>query len=148
MAVDTTLTRVLKSSIDLPLCFFIDMGGISIRPKFTQIEWVEDKRYGHHNSSRLMEEQQPEYKLTPDGVYQLLRMGHWFPIKSDSIDDKSKASNFQKALVLLQVGWFAVQCIVRKVYGLPLSLLEVHTVVHVATAAIMYVFWFKVSEVI
>ncbi|KAF7516689.1 hypothetical protein G7054_g14046 [Neopestalotiopsis clavispora] len=132
-----------ESSIDLRLCFFIDMGGIKIRPKFTQIEWDEDKRPAHHNSSTLLEDQTLAYQLTPDGVYQLLRMGYWFPVTRDLIDDKSKANNFQKGLVLLQVGWFAIQCTARKAYGLPLSLLEIHTVVHVATASIMYVFWFR-----
>ncbi|ETS78239.1 hypothetical protein PFICI_10301 [Pestalotiopsis fici W106-1] len=114
------------------------MGGIQIMPNFTDIEWDEDDQ---QTSSTTSEEQQPEYRLTADGVYQLLCMGHWLPITVESIPDKSKANVSQKALVLVQVGWFGLQCIVRKAYGLPLSLLEVHTVVHVVTAATMYGFW-------
>ncbi|GAB1318527.1 hypothetical protein MFIFM68171_08737 [Madurella fahalii] len=34
-------------------------------------------------------------------------------------------------------------CIARKVYGLPLTLLELHTMVHVACAIIMYGFWLE-----
>lgn len=62
-----------------------------------------------------------------------------------SIDDRSKADTIQKALVLLQVTWMATQCIARTAYGLPICLLELHTMVHVICALAMYGFWFKVS---
>ncbi len=60
------------------------------------------------------------------------------------IEDRSKADTLQKGLVLIQVGWMALQCITRKVQGLPLTLLELHTMVHVACAIVMYSFWLKV----
>ncbi|KAK4160307.1 hypothetical protein QBC43DRAFT_293034 [Cladorrhinum sp. PSN259] len=41
--------------------------------------------------------------------------------------DRSKADTLQKIVVLTQVGWMAMQCISRKIYGLPLCLLELHT---------------------
>lgn len=72
-------------------------------------------------------------------------MGYWLPPPREVVEDKSKHNFFEKGLVLLQVSWFAVQCIARWVYGLPVSLLELHTLVHVVSAMFMYVFWFKVG---
>lgn len=60
------------------------------------------------------------------------------------IMDGSKADTIQTALALLQVGWMAMQCVTRKIYGLPLCLLELHTMVHVVCAVIMYAFWMEV----
>jgi len=65
-------------------------------------------------------------------------------ISRAKIDDKSKANTVQKCLVLIQVCWMATQCIARKAIGLPLTLLEIHTMVHVICAVIMYIFWMKV----
>ncbi|KAK3986510.1 hypothetical protein QBC44DRAFT_402415 [Cladorrhinum sp. PSN332] len=59
------------------------------------------------------------------------------------IIDRSKADNLQKALILFQVGWMALQCAARKFYGLPLCLLELHTMVHVVCAILMYTFWLE-----
>ncbi len=86
-------------------------------------------------------------RLTKDGVLQLAALGCFIPIPRSKIDDKSKADVLQKCLVLIQVIWMAMQCIVRKSYGLPLSLLEVHTMVHVGCAMIMYIFWMEVGFV-
>jgi hypothetical protein len=60
--------------------------------------------------------------------------------------DKGKANLIQKSLVMLQVTWMATQCITRRAYGLPLTLLEIHTMVHVICALTMYSFWFYVSS--
>lgn len=57
---------------------------------------------------------------------------------------QSKSDTLRKVLVLFQVSWMALQCIIRKIYGLPLSLLELHTMVHVVCALVMYIFWLKV----
>jgi hypothetical protein len=83
--------------------------------------------------------------LTPFGILALAREGHFLDIPGDAIKDKSKADGLAKTLVLLQVGWMIVQLIGRKATGLPITLLEVHTLVHVACALIMYILWFKVS---
>jgi hypothetical protein len=86
-------------------------------------------------------------RLTPNGVLQLASLGHLIHIPRSRIDDKSKADVLQKCLVVMQVIWMATQCIVRKIYGLPLSLLEVHTMVHVFCALLMFLFWMKVRVV-
>lgn len=38
-----------------------------------------------------------------------------------------------------------ITCITRRVFGLPITLLEVHTMLHVGCAIALYVFWFQVS---
>ena len=91
------------------------------------------------NDSRI------SFALTPRGVLDLCKHGCWVYIPKTRINARSKADQIQKALVLLQVSWMMLQCIARKAYGLPLALLEVHIMVHVVCAAILYVFWFEVS---
>ena len=85
------------------------------------------------------------FPLTPQGVLDLCKHGCWAYLPRTAIDDKSKANQTQKTLVLLQVSWLVLQCIARRVYGLPLTLLEVHTMVHVVCAVILYLFWFEVQ---
>ena len=81
--------------------------------------------------------------LTPDGVLELARKGQFFNISDAHINDKSKANLLAKGLVLLQITWTVLQCLSRKVVGLPLSILEVHILVHAGCALIMYVLWFS-----
>ena len=79
--------------------------------------------------------------ITHHGVLKLARNGLFLPISEESISDKSKADLLAKGLVICQVGWLAAQCIARKVQGLPISLLEIHTLVHVFCAVTMYLIW-------
>ncbi|KAL8939592.1 MAG: hypothetical protein Q9216_003272 [Gyalolechia sp. 2 TL-2023] len=81
--------------------------------------------------------------LTPMGVLQLARKGYFINVSDEDIKDKSKANLLAKGLVLLQISWMMFQCISRKAAGLPISVLEVHTLVHAACALIMYCLWFK-----
>lgn len=81
--------------------------------------------------------------LTPNGVLELARKGHFFHVSDAYINDKSKANLLAKGLVLLQITWTVLQCVSRKVVGLPLSILEVHTLVHAGCALIMYALWFN-----
>ncbi|KAG8350389.1 hypothetical protein FVEN_g11441 [Fusarium venenatum] len=39
--------------------------------------------------------------------------------------------------------WMVMQCVMRKIKNLPLSLLEIHTMVHVACAVFLYLCWFR-----
>ena len=80
--------------------------------------------------------------ITPLGVIALARKGHFLSISNDSIEDKSKADLFAKGMVLFQVLWMVVQCIARVASGYPLAVLEVHTIVHIVCAMLMYALWF------
>ena len=83
--------------------------------------------------------------LTPGAVIEFARKGVFFDISRDTISDKSKSNLLGKGLVCMQVIWFLVQCIARAAAGYPLTLLEVHTMVHVACALLMYALWWEVS---
>ncbi|RYP05125.1 hypothetical protein DL765_009937 [Monosporascus sp. GIB2] len=123
-AADALLGRL--QAFDLKYCYFVIMGGLRV--------CIED----------IKPASAPDYfSLSADAVISLARRGHWIRVPSSRIDDKSKADVIQKSLVLIQVVWMAMQCIVRKASGLPISLLELHTMVHVACAIIIYALWWK-----
>lgn len=83
--------------------------------------------------------------LTPAKVLDLAKTNSWekFYVPDETIRDKSKADNLAKMLVILQVSWTLLQCISRQALGYPLTVLEVHTLVHAACAMLMYAFWFR-----
>ncbi|KAM5350743.1 hypothetical protein ACJ41O_007248 [Fusarium nematophilum] len=90
--------------------------------------------------------QRSTLQITPGGILKLAEHGYWFDIPPEDIDDRSKANGIQKLLVIVEVFWLAMSCVVRAIYGFPLSLLEIHTMVHVVCALAMYSLWFKVSH--
>lgn len=75
----------------------------------------------------------------------MARHGHFLEITPETISDKSKVNAVGKGLVCIQVTWMVIQCIARKSAGYPLSLLELHTMVHVVCALIIYILWMRVS---
>jgi hypothetical protein len=80
---------------------------------------------------------------TPDGV-RFLAYNNCLPNISDkAIQDKSKADYLAKGLVCVQVLWMVAQMIERKVTGYPLTLLEIHTMVHVLCALVIYALWLQ-----
>jgi hypothetical protein len=80
--------------------------------------------------------------LAPQGLLWLAKKGHLFPISDESIRDKSKANFLAKGLVCFQVTWLLLQCIAREASGYPLTVLELHTLVHVVSALAIYTLWF------
>lgn len=76
--------------------------------------------------------------ISAAGLVTLPQAGKFIYVSPDSITDRSKANSIQKALVFIQIVWMALQCFFRHAYGLPLTLLEIHTMVHVASALFMY----------
>lgn len=115
---------------DLRYCFFVVMGGIraDINDINPRKEYVPDMM-----------------PISPSGVIQFAKLGHFFPVSGADIEDRNKSNIFQKALVLLQISWMVIQCVTRTIAGAQISLLEIHTMVHVLCATILYCFWFKVS---
>jgi hypothetical protein len=120
----------------MKFAFFVAMGGLHV--PVADIEAGEPYRSGPGTqfSGRA--------QLTTDGVLQLAKMGHFLSLSSSSIDDKSKADVLQKLIVGGQVTWMVTQCIARAAYGLPLTLLEIHTMAHVTCAFVMLLLWIKV----
>ena len=100
-----------------------------------------DRKYFEDNGFRRR-----SVRPGPATIIQLAERGHWIQIRKQDIDDKSKADTIQKTLVVIQVLWMIMQCIARRVGGLPLSFLEIHTVIHVVCAVFLYACWFEVGS--
>lgn len=62
-------------------------------------------------------------------------------LDADAIEDKSKATWFNKAIATLRITWFLAQLIGRAVSRLPITPLELSTLGHVIRALAMYYFW-------
>lgn len=85
----------------------------------------------------------PRATVTTNGILFLASHGHFIQITRESIRDKSKADLLAKGLVCVQVLWAIGQTIERKAAGYPITLLEVHTLVHIVCALILYVLWIR-----
>lgn len=109
----------------LELGFFVVMGGIAV------------------DVTELMNDEK-RLRLLPDAILFLAKEGAFVDIPSAFISEKSKADLLRKGLVYIQVIWFLVQCVGRKAARYPVALLEIHSVVHVVCALLMYTLWWKV----
>ena len=91
----------------------------------------------------LFHGKQPLYPLTPAKIHSLVHGGYIdFPdITEDEIKDRSKGDVLSKGLVVLQTGWFLVQCIARGVERLAVTELEVMTVAFATFNLVMYACW-------
>ena len=112
---------------DLSYGFYVAMGG-----------FVADVSDLHDSLKRVT--------ITAAGIIELARRDQFVDIDARSIADKSKADIFAKGMVMAQLVWLIVNCIGRKVARYPLTLLEIHTCVHVLCALIIYCIWLKVRS--
>lgn len=80
--------------------------------------------------------------LTPRGILRLAELGK-LPesYTSRTVKDKSKASFLAKFLVCFQAGWIIIQVGGRYIANLPVTLLELYTVLHTICAVAMYIIW-------
>ena len=85
----------------------------------------------------------PQLSITAQGIAILAEHGHLPDIAESFIEDKSKADNIAKFLVIVQAGWLLVQCIARVATHLPLTFLEIITSAHVICTLLMYLLWMK-----
>ena len=119
---------MLPMKFSLEYGFFVVMGGIA----------TEDV-------AKLWDDENQRWSLVPAAVRQFARDGSFFEISSAMISDKSKANLLGKGLVCIQVIWFFIQWTTRVAAKYPLTLIEIHTVVHVVCALSMYILWWKAS---
>lgn len=80
--------------------------------------------------------------FTPSGVRELAQLDVLPEISETDVEDRSKADALAKILTILQAVWFFAQGIARLIKGLPLTLLEIHVMIHVFCAFAMYGLWF------
>ena len=87
----------------------------------------------------------PLHPLTPEKINDLVGEGYIdFPdITQKEIKDRSKGDVLSKSLVILQTGWFVVQCIARAIEHLPVTELELVTVAFATLNFVTYVFWWN-----
>ncbi|KAK8068565.1 hypothetical protein PG996_007677 [Apiospora saccharicola] len=123
---------------DLNYGFFVVMGGLQV-----SLDHLKEKETRKSRIFGEILDHDCRKTISAAGVVTLAQAGKFIYVSPDSITDRSKANSIQKSLVFIQIVWMALQCIFRHVYGLPLTLLEIHTLVHVASAFFMYCFWFK-----
>ncbi|KAG8525998.1 uncharacterized protein KY384_000760 [Bacidia gigantensis] len=122
-----------KAKYSLRQAFFIAAGGLAVETKSFSIDpFLTDVENMRADS----------YLVTTLAALELARLGLISPIAPQIIDDKAKADPITKLVVCVQAGWFIVQCIARTSQHLPLALLEIHTLAHVALALFMYLAWF------
>jgi hypothetical protein len=81
--------------------------------------------------------------LAPAGVIYLAKLGRLPDIQMSDKDirDKSKADSVAEMIAVLQISWLVLHCLSRKIVGYPLTVLEVHTLVHAGCALMMYSLW-------
>jgi hypothetical protein len=112
----------VDGGFDMIYAHFVTMGGFALRVDHL-----------HNALARVT--------ITPQGMLFLASRGHFVQTDIDVINDKSKANLLAKGLAALQILWLLGQVIERKVAKLPVTLLEVHTLVHVFCALVMYLLW-------
>jgi len=112
--------------------WFAYMGGFAI-----------DTKQGCEDLPGEYIEGSPRLFLGCEAVCILARLG-WLPdISREAIRDKSKADALAKVLVITQAGWMILQCIMRFVYKLPVTALELNTLAHAVCALLVYALWWE-----
>ena len=93
----------------------------------------------------LYDGETPLHPLTPEKINDLVNDGYIdFPdITEQEIEDRSKGDMLSKSLVILQTGWFIVQCIARAAEHLPVTELELVMVAFAALNFVTYIFWWN-----
>jgi hypothetical protein len=84
----------------------------------------------------------PVRTLLPDDLEPYLKSGQ-ICITEEMIKDKSKGDALSKGFVILQTGWFALQCIARGIEQKPITELELSTLAFAALTFLTYGLWWK-----
>ena len=114
------LSRFRNSPWTMRHAFFADMGGLLLDcPDFTPFP------VDGHQMLYLVEKNYLDY---PD-------------VREITIRDKNKADGFARALMLVQIAWFSIQCIGRGVQHLALSTFELSTLAFIFCTMNTFFFW-------
>jgi hypothetical protein len=91
----------------------------------------------------LFDDNDPVYILDPFELQLLVQHGgiDLSCITEKEIQDRSKGDMLSKGLVVIQTGWFILQCIARRIEGLPLTELELVTLAFAALNFVTYGLW-------
>ncbi|CAG8148001.1 unnamed protein product [Penicillium nalgiovense] len=147
-----------KDWLDMSGAFFVVMGGFIIKKSRTATSPISStpkaKNHSQESSKPLHSGQtlvtcinQPGFKVMLDEgiIRRLIDEGKLTKehFHHRGIKDKGKADGIAKFLVTIQIIWMGVQCLGRKLNGLPLSLLEAHVLIQMPFAVVAYIFWWQ-----
>ena len=77
-------------------------------------------------------------------IYIMKHFPHIIPdLPEEFITDRVESNSLSKALLIVQVGWFCMNCASRLIQHLPLSLLEVSTAAHGLCTLLTYFVWWS-----
>jgi hypothetical protein len=77
-------------------------------------------------------------------IYIMKHFPHIIPdLPEEFITDRAESNSLSKALLIIQVGWFCMNCASRLIQQLPLSLLEVSTAAHSFCTLLTYFVWWS-----
>ncbi|PVG00176.1 hypothetical protein CPB86DRAFT_871960 [Serendipita vermifera] len=110
--------------------FFVSMGGFHAFVR----EEVDGEPLAH-------EFDEPYYPLHRKEVMQMYHDGQLDLPLEEEIQDKGKTDWLAKTIVMLQTGWFIIQCIARRAAHLPLSELEIVTLAYTIMNVGIYAAW-------
>ncbi|KAI0057724.1 hypothetical protein BV25DRAFT_1830794 [Artomyces pyxidatus] len=83
----------------------------------------------------------PLFPLSRHDVIELVKTGDLVLPTDDEIRGWSQADTLSKLIAIIQTLWFVVQCIARRVEGLPIAQLEIMTLAYTTIAIVMYMCW-------
>ncbi|KZP21858.1 hypothetical protein FIBSPDRAFT_931446 [Athelia psychrophila] len=83
----------------------------------------------------------PIHPLSPASVVELVRRGHLVPPTADELSNQSKGDALSKGAAIIQASWFVMQCIARRVEGLPVTSLEAMTLAYTVMAVAVCIAW-------
>lgn len=114
-------------------CFFVVMGGITVDIENTVV------------IDGVITESVKTCVIKPDEFIEYWRGRHIGNdiFEKQTMDDKGNSSYIAKLLVCVQVSWLIIECVARKVAGLPITLLEIHVVIQVVFTVVMFGFWWN-----
>ncbi|EEB95886.1 hypothetical protein MPER_05076, partial [Moniliophthora perniciosa FA553] len=118
--------------------------------------YVFNQSYGHSEDPRsymipILHAHGQENNLTnvvdsntrkkPTCLLELLLVKGFIEITEDEVMGRGRGDALSKVIVILQVGWFILQCIARKAEGLGFADIEVITLAHAAILVVPYYYW-------
>ena len=77
------------------------------------------------NSQVGEEKKTPEQQKKDDNLRKLKKYLKFNPFDKDEVKERDNGNGISKAIVLCQTLWFVIQCLIRKIVGLPVTLVEV-----------------------
>ncbi|KAI0057728.1 hypothetical protein BV25DRAFT_1919912 [Artomyces pyxidatus] len=86
---------------------------------------------------------EPIHPLSRWDVVELVKTGDLVPPTEDEIRVFGQGDVLSKGLAVVQTLWFVVQCISRRVEGLPITQLEVMTLAYTTITVAMYAAWWN-----